>query len=847
MSCQSFSRNIGPALIAWFLLLSLTSLYLFFVCWDFSRQTSYALIAVHSLLIFYVVSTFGRATFMDPGYLPIGVPGEKMTTIEKGAARTVMYKSVEINGIATRLKWCVTCEIYRPPRCSHCSICKHCIDTFDHHCPWLNNCIGRRNYRYFFAFLLSLTLHMVTTFGVSVSFVLMRADRLSTYPVIIAIIVVVLVGLLLLPVLGLTGFHIFLVSKGRTTNEQVTSKYDLDMNPYNRGCCINWLHVFCKAEGAILIRPTTNSEPNLSRYLKSPKERANAYVLKSPPPGIDPYTSNQHAFKSGEYFDGHSQSATDATTRSEDVDHLNQFQKERGCSNDVALSLSGIGTSPPVSVSLPSPLPPATTSVDTCRQNSCVLESRTANISTPHGFTTPETLPRAMLAKPSTAELPRSVAHTSESPVSLSNVDFSRVANGLYVQSDMGTTGYLSMAGDQSTPLLMSSDTPQAVDSLSGGRKFRRPSNLLYTTYEQQWSSPKLYTSETHPPPVIYAPHPPLRGSGVGRDSSRDLPRLQTANSNLPLGGKAISAHPSSSLCNLREKPYAPVTFSYLPTGVQSTGDRHLSPSFFVADAGTTRSKFQQSSPKSRSRSAGIVTVSSGTLSKQAFGGLQMPPSSSISAPKYMIKGADNSVHLTDANRSGNRALISQSQKAPDSSKLTQRSNLQQQQRGLFYQYSSGNVDYSAAGGQLSSTQGIPSWPPAIPPHGAPNIGHQTSHLQGDRSTGHSSNRLLVSERVRMLEDTGIANFSAAANSSVMHYPQDFHGSLGDPPGNSFINRHGSNCPPPPLPPHHRPSKSHFRARGSTEGSHVMVPNPNPDWTPDQDGTSPDGTFEISV
>ncbi|OON22366.1 hypothetical protein X801_01737 [Opisthorchis viverrini] len=632
-----------------------------------------------------------------------------------------------------------------------------------------------------------------------------------------------------------------------TATGVVTSKYDLDMNPYNRGCCINWLHVFCKAEGAILIRPTTNLEPNFSRYLKSPKERANAYVLKSPPPGTDPYTSNQHAFKSGEYFDGHSQSATDATTRSEDVDHLNQLQKERDCSNDTALSLSGIGASPPVSASLPSPLPPATTSVEPSRQNSAVLESRTAKISAPHGFTTPETLSRAVLAKPSASELPRSVAHTSESPVPLSNVDFSRVANGLYVQSDTGTTGYLSMAGDQSTPLLMSSNTPEAVDNLSGGRKFRRPSNLLYTTYEQQWASPKLYTSETHPPPVIYAPHPPIHGSGVGRDSSRDLPRLQTVNSNLPLGGKAISAHPSSSLCNLREKPYAPVTFSYLPTGVQSTGDRHLSPSFVVADAGTTRSKFQQSSPKSRSRSAGTVAVPSGTLGKQTFSGLQMAPSSNIAAPKYAIKGTDNGVHVADAHRSGNRTLISQGQKAPDSSKLTQRSNLQQQQRGLFYQYSSGNVDYSASGGQLSSMQGIPSWPPAIPPHGAPNIGHHTSHLEKDRSTGHNSNRLLVSERVRMLEDTDIANFSATANSSLMHYPQDFHGSLGDPPGNSFTNRHGSNCPPPPLPPHHRSSKSHFRPRGSTESSHVMVPNPNPDWTPDQDGTSPDGTFEISV
>jgi len=53
--------------------------------------------------------------------------------------------TVELEG----LKWCTTCLIWRPPRCSHCSTCGRCVLEFDHHCHMLGRCIGRRNHQTF--------------------------------------------------------------------------------------------------------------------------------------------------------------------------------------------------------------------------------------------------------------------------------------------------------------------------------------------------------------------------------------------------------------------------------------------------------------------------------------------------------------------------------------------------------------------------------------------------------------------------------------------------------------------------------------------------------------------------
>lgn len=71
-------------------------------------------------------------------------------------------------------RFCRTCNLPKPPRSKHCSICKRCIARADHHCIFINSCVGYGNHHWFLLLLLSTA--VLTSYGAVLGLSILSAD-----------------------------------------------------------------------------------------------------------------------------------------------------------------------------------------------------------------------------------------------------------------------------------------------------------------------------------------------------------------------------------------------------------------------------------------------------------------------------------------------------------------------------------------------------------------------------------------------------------------------------------------------------------------------------------------------
>jgi len=196
------------------------------------------------------------AAFSDPGIYPRAELDPLFDTKRNTFAKSPKPRKLTVeNGSTIICKFCETCNIYRPPRCSHCSFCNNCVDSFDHHCPWIGNCIGRRNYRYFLVFVYGVLVNSLFTATMCATEIVLRclqsrqtAGLQKFAEAMIANPMSLIVALLALCAFGglcaLSGFHSYLLCKNVTTNEELKNSYNNKANPFFRGRILYWIRAW---------------------------------------------------------------------------------------------------------------------------------------------------------------------------------------------------------------------------------------------------------------------------------------------------------------------------------------------------------------------------------------------------------------------------------------------------------------------------------------------------------------------------------------------------------------------------------------------------------------------------
>ncbi|XP_020096593.1 probable protein S-acyltransferase 12 [Ananas comosus] len=126
---------------------------------------AFAVVAVSHLLLALIIWSYCMVVFSDPGAVPENwrpmLEEDSLGTASPTAlsgyiipeSRDLPSSTSEDLERRQTMRFCTRCQNGKPPRCHHCSVCDRCVLKMDHHCVWVVNCVGARNYKFFLLFL----------------------------------------------------------------------------------------------------------------------------------------------------------------------------------------------------------------------------------------------------------------------------------------------------------------------------------------------------------------------------------------------------------------------------------------------------------------------------------------------------------------------------------------------------------------------------------------------------------------------------------------------------------------------------------------------------------------------
>jgi len=234
---------------------------IFFIILCIKHKAIFSLIMQIIIIIISLASLY-ITSITDPGVIPKG-PLVKYKNYRPKPSK----QYINISGRIIEIKWCPTCKIFRPPRSFHCYLCNNCVEVFDHHCPWIGTCIGKKNYLTFNIFVNTVQFDCVFVTAYCVIFIAKYINDLKkNYNInsgksfekslkheALTYIIGLYAFIALFFVAGLAWFHYYLIFIGKTTNEQLRNLYP-NGSPYHRNLLCKCIDYYIKCS----INKTTN-------------------------------------------------------------------------------------------------------------------------------------------------------------------------------------------------------------------------------------------------------------------------------------------------------------------------------------------------------------------------------------------------------------------------------------------------------------------------------------------------------------------------------------------------------------------------------------------------------------
>jgi len=202
-----------------------------------------------------LVLSFLKATFTKTGFVPDVHPWDPSAAVdEKVQADLVRGFEKKIDG---RPRFCRRCGKFKPDRTHHSSSMGACVLEMDHYCPWIRNCVGFYNKKYFFLLIFYGCLTGVS-YCVALGSRFVYSCQHLGYAIDFFVVVCWLITLFIATALTVfTIFHIWLMSlnfttiefcekrldgKKRTTSDGIQIKTLYERSPYDFGVYNNICH-----------------------------------------------------------------------------------------------------------------------------------------------------------------------------------------------------------------------------------------------------------------------------------------------------------------------------------------------------------------------------------------------------------------------------------------------------------------------------------------------------------------------------------------------------------------------------------------------------------------------------